>query len=157
LLTELQHGKLVNLHSDKVEHEFVNATLTLAERTRFEIHDTMWQPSTGFGSPEKILFIEMLHDWGTGLERSLYKDGLIHLFGGEDHVVQDVDVILGGKYITKQSASLCAPHTAFKVTTFEKKANRYRNHLSQFLANTSLETIQWVNISRNYVTFETIT
>ena len=97
LLTELQHGKLVNLHTEKVEHEFVNTTLTRAERTRFEIHDILWQPSQGFASPEKMLFIEMLHDWGTGLERSLYKDGLIHMFGGEDHVAQDVDVVLDGK------------------------------------------------------------
>lgn len=157
LLTELQPGKRVNLHTEKVEHEFVNATLTRAERIRFEIQDTMWQPSTGFDSPEKTLIMEMLHDWGTGLERSLYEDGLIHLFGGEDHVVRDVDVILGGKCVSNQSTLLCAPHTAFRVTTFENHANLYRNNRSQFLKNTSLEIIQWINISRNHITFETLT
>ena len=157
LLTEMRHGKLVNLRAEQVEHEFVNATLTHADRIRFDINDAAWHPTKGFGTAEKSLVLEMLNDWGTGLERSLYEEALIHFLGGEDSVVRDVDVILDGECVSNQSTLLCAPHTAFKVTTFENNANLYRNHLSQFLANTSLETIQWINISRNHITFETIT
>jgi GxxExxY protein len=156
LLAELQHGKLVNLRPEKVEHEFVNTSLTHADRTRFETRETMWQPSTGFGSHEKSSILELLYDWGTGLERSLYEDGLIHLFGGDDKVVCDVDVILGGKYVSNQSTLLCAPRTAFKVTIFERNAHTYKNNLSQFLSSTSLEAIQWINIALRHITFETI-
>ena len=157
LLTEMQHGKLVNLRDEQVEHEFVNATLTHVDRIRYDTNDAAWHSAKGFGAAEKSLVLEMLNDWGTGLERSLYEEALIHFFGGEKHVVQNVDVILGGEYVSKQSTLLCAPHTAFKVTTFENNVNLYRNNLSQFLTNTSLKTIQWVNISRNHISFETIT
>lgn len=157
LLTELQHGKLVNVRTEKVEHEFVNATQTRADRIKFKMNDMAWHSSKGFGSAEQSLVMEMLHDWGTGLERSLYEEALIYFLGGEDNVVCDVDVFLGGNLISSQSAFLCSHCTAFKVTKFENNADLYRNNLSQFLAKTSLETIQWINISRNHITFETIT
>lgn len=157
LLTEIQHGKLVNLRAEQVEHEFVNATLTHADRIRYDINDAAWHPTKGFGTAEKSLVLEMLNDWGTGLERSLYQEALIHFLGGEDSVVRDVDVILDGNYLSTQHAFLCDSHTAFKLSTFEGNNGPYRNNLRRLLKNTSLETIQWINISRNHITFETIT
>lgn len=157
LLTEIQHGKLVNVRAEKVEHEFVNATQTHADRIRFSSNDAAWHSSIGFGTAEKSLVLEMLHDWGTGLERSLYEEALIHFFGGEGTVACEIDVTHNGHFVSKQPAFLCAPDTAFKVTTFENDIANYRNDLSRFLNKTSLETIQWINISRNRITFETVT
>jgi dihydroorotase len=43
LLAELQHGKLINLRPDLVEHEFVNALLTREQRTDFVVCDAEWE------------------------------------------------------------------------------------------------------------------
>ena len=42
LLCDLKHGKLVNLRSDSVEHEFVNATQSLEERQTFVVDKAQW-------------------------------------------------------------------------------------------------------------------
>ena len=42
-LTELPHGKLVNLRTEHVQHEFVNNTLTLEDRTGFAVADEEWE------------------------------------------------------------------------------------------------------------------
>lgn len=43
LLAELPHGKLVNMRTEQAQHEFVNATLRLADRTRFVVTTDDWQ------------------------------------------------------------------------------------------------------------------
>jgi GxxExxY protein len=134
LLADLRHGKLVNVGKETVEHEFINAPLTYKDRIKFIHNDSLWHSSPGFGVAEKMLILELLHDWGTGLSRSLYEEGLVHLFGGESNVLSNIDVIFHGHHIVShQPAYLCGPNIAFKVTTFENSTDNYRNSLSQFL------------------------
>lgn len=156
LLTELRHGKLVNLRSDTVVHEFVNTTLTLADRTCFDIDDSTWQATPGFGMAEKSLVIEMFRDWGSGLDISLYEEGLIHFFGGPEQVLQRIDVIQGGVGIAKQAITQCAPRMAFKLTMFDGDPGAYRKHLVRFIQCTELDAIQWINTSRKRLRFETL-
>lgn len=157
LLSELQHGKLVNVRPEQVEHEFVNAKQTHAERTLFDIKISGWHESDGFSSSEKSLLINIIKEWGVGLERALYEEALIHFLGGQESVNSSIEVIISGNAVATQPALLCAPASAFKITTFENNTDTYRNDLTQFLSRTSLKTIQWINISRNLVSFETIT
>lgn len=49
LLTGLHHGKLVNLLSERIEHEFVNTNLTRENTTQFTVDDSRWQETVGFG------------------------------------------------------------------------------------------------------------
>jgi len=156
LLTELQHGKLVNLRPKKVEHEFVNATQPRTERIKFGTNDSRWLATDGFGTAEKLLLKELLSDWGTGLERALYEEALIHFFGGSEQVLGEIDVVLDRTTLAKQTVALCAPRIAFKLTTFENAANGYRKDLIRFLNRTELDAIQWINISRNQLTLETL-
>src|SRR5437016_4910208 len=37
MLTECKHGKLINMRSERIEHEFVNCLLTRSQRTDFEV------------------------------------------------------------------------------------------------------------------------
>jgi len=157
LLTGLKHGKLVNLRSEMVQHEFVNATQTLNERQLFNIQDARWHPSIGFESAEQSLLIALIKDWGTGLERALYEEALIHFFCDQKFINNEVDVVLNGNTVATQPVLLCSPDTALKLTTFENNTDVYRNDLSHFLAKTPLRTIQWINISRGLVALETIT
>ncbi|MDF7801091.1 GxxExxY protein [Pontiellaceae bacterium B1224] len=157
LLTELKHGKLVNLRPEMVQHEFINATQTLEERQLFNIQDSGWHSSIGFESTEKSLLIELIRDWGTGLERSLYEEALIHLIADQNLINNEVDVLLNGNVVATQPVLLCSPSTALKLTTFENNTDIYRKDLCQFLAKTPLKTIQWINISRGLIALETIT
>jgi GxxExxY protein len=156
LLCELEHGKLVNLRPKKVEHEFINTRLTLAERRQFRLDDTEWHPTKGFGTSERTLLLELLNDWGTGLNRALYEEALVHLLGGKEQVITEVDVILGDGNPTKQAVALCGPRIMIRVTAFEKNNRGFAEQLKRFLDVTALDAIQWINISRHRLTLKTL-
>ncbi len=141
-LTGLKHGKLVNVRPEIVEHEFINTSLTNAARRAFSIQDSEWTASQGFGPPEKALMIEIVADWGIGLERTLYEEALFHFLGIGENSTSNVDVILDGQIITSQPTALCSPGTALKITAFEDNTAVYESALTQFLSKTSLGTIQ---------------
>lgn len=44
MLTGMPNGLLVNLRTERVEHQFVSTTLTLSERRLFTIHDADFRP-----------------------------------------------------------------------------------------------------------------
>jgi len=99
---------------------------------------------------------EMLRDWGPGLARGLYEDAVIHSLGGAANVFAGVDVCVNNTPLVKQTVALCADRTAFKLTTLDDDANSYRKGLTRFLNYTERNAIQWVNISRTQLTFETL-
>ena len=156
LLTELRHGKIVNIRPDTVVHEFVNTSLTRADRTCFDIDDSSWHATSGFGIAEKSLVIELFRDWGSGLDISLYEEALTHFFGGTELVLQSIDVILDGVCIAKQTITQCAPRIAFKLTMFDCDARAYMKDLARFIQCTELDAIQWINTSRKQLSFETL-
>lgn len=156
LLTELQHGKLVNFGTERIEHEFVNATLTLADRRHFAVDDSGWCATEGFGTSEKSLACELLQDWGTGLARALYEEALVHFLGGHEQVLREIDVCMRDFPVAKQTVALCAPRTAIRLTTFENDDKAFAQHLISFLNSTKLDAIQWINIARNQLTFRTL-
>lgn len=156
LLTGLQHGKLVNFRSRSIEHRFVNTTQTYMDRIQFDVVDTGWHETDGFLLDQKCLVNEMVCDWGTGLERALYEEALIHFCCEAESEPDSIGVVSGYFCIAEQSAMLCAPGVALKVTTIEKHIADYRQELGRFLRRTNLDAIQWVNISRGRLAFETL-
>ncbi len=156
LLCGLEHGKLVNFRTERVQHEFVNTSLSLAERRKFQIDDAEWRPTDGFGDSEKDSIVELLRDWGTGLERVLYEEALIHLLGGKEQLIREVDIVFGKNRIAHQTVALCAPKTAIRVTAFEDDDSGFAQHLTRFLNAAGLDAIQWLNISRHQLTLKTL-
>jgi GxxExxY protein len=156
LLSGLRHGKLVNLRPDRVEHEFVNALVSKTERQSFTVDTTNWKPAPGFGYSETRLVADILRDWGTGLERYLYEEAIVHFLGGNEKVLQEIDVILNKRIVARQTTNMRAPNIGIRVTTLEKNIKRYRKDLIQFVASTDLRSMQWINITLGKLTFETI-
>lgn len=158
LLTGQHHGKLVNFRPDSVEHEFVNAMATLAERTTFELNDHAWRSTRGFGGHRKAMVIAMLEDWGVGLSRSLYEEAVLHFCGGPGQALTEVEVSLNQQCITSQVVALCSERTALRVTTLkdEPAIRAYAQDLQRFIASTTLDTVQWINISHSHLTFTTL-
>jgi GxxExxY protein len=154
-LVELEHGKLVNLRPDLVEHEFVNATRTRAERTSFEVVDSSWDAP----ADRNLLpwLTTALRDWGTGLDLSLYEDAATHFYGGPELVLGLAEVRDEGRPVGRQPVRLAAPDIAFRVTTMHPKAyENFENHAQRFLAHSALTGLQWINIRHGEVLFKTL-
>jgi GxxExxY protein len=158
LLLDLAHGKLVNLRSAEVQHEFVNAAMTTGERRCFAVqrHDFDVH-SPGAVALEAIL-IPLLDDFGTGLDLSFYEEAVTHLLGGEATVVREVEVIsCDGTTLGTQRLSLCAPDAAFRFTTLAIPPTSFSDHCRRLLRHLPLEAIQWINITNHEITLTTVT
>ncbi len=88
LMADLSHGKLVNLRTEQVQHEFVNTTLRANDRAEFEIADHGWQ-EIGH-KPIREWYTAFLREVGACLDISLYEEALTHLLGGEEQTLQEV-------------------------------------------------------------------
>lgn len=82
MLTGMQHGLLINLRREKVEKQFVSTTLDLAERRRVVVHSSDWQPVNESSCRLHQICLELLADWGAFLSVALYREAIVHFFGG---------------------------------------------------------------------------
>lgn len=157
LLLDLSHGKLVNLRTTEVQHEFVNAAMTTAERRSFSLERRDFVAASPGATAVEGIIVPLLEDLGTGLALALYEEALTHLLGGEAGVVRDVNVLSGdGTVLGTQRMRLCAPGAAFKLTTFSEPPPTFADHCQRLLRHLPLEAIQWVNIANQRVTFTTL-
>lgn len=62
-LADTRHGKLVNLGTPRVEHEFVSTSLSFDDRRQFEIVDREWIASGNAGRLREFI-IALARDWG---------------------------------------------------------------------------------------------
>jgi hypothetical protein len=145
---------LVNLRPESVQHEFVNAPLSHANRTQFTVDCAGFEE--GGNLNWQGWFIEMLRDWGTNLEICLYEEALTHCLGGEAKILQPVEVLAGSRSVTRQLFRLITPDTAFKITAFPELQRNYQSQLERMLHRTKLARMQWINVSRKCVTFKTL-
>jgi GxxExxY protein len=156
LLLEVPHGKLVNFRGDLVEHEFVNAPLTRADRISFEVDDRGYTGIPITGRDLKDLLITILRDWGTCLDVSLYEEALIHFLGGEPQVAKPVPIYAESAVVGHQTLNLLSDDASFCVTVLNDGLQYYEDQLRRFLRHTLLKTMQWLNVGRKLVTFRTI-
>ncbi len=156
LLSGLAHGKLVNLRTPEVEHEFVNALTPLEARREFVVDAERWLEPCSQANLVQRTLIDLLHDWGTGLELPLYEEALTHFLGGEERVVQKLDVVLDDRRLGWQPFRVAAPGIAFKVTAFDGSLEPFEEHARRLMQHTSLSAILWANIGLQKVTFRTL-
>lgn len=157
LLADLPHGKLVNMRTDVVEHEFVNTTLRLADRRQFSVVDDGSADTELELRPVKDLFLALVNDWGTGLELPLYTEAMTKLLGGEDHVIQEIEIISGSRVAGRQKVLLASPGTVFKITSIDERGReRFADHARRFIQHTRMDALLWINITLHEVMFEII-
>ena len=85
-----------------LEHEFVNTTLKHSDRTVFQVADQEWRDPCPAIRPLRDWLLEFLCDIGAGLDVHLYESAVSHFFGGDDVVLQEVDVLLDGRRLGKK-------------------------------------------------------
>lgn len=156
LLTGSHHGKLINFRRERVEHDFVNTSLTYAHRVAFEVESSTWDDSVE-GAPEVRRIVEgFLREWGTGLEQQLYVDALTHFFGGKERVEQEVDIVLEGRRLGRQKVRLAGANAAFKFTTLSGSLKKFESHAERFLKHIDLKYLLWFNIALHTVTMKVL-
>ncbi|HEV3417050.1 MAG TPA: GxxExxY protein [Pirellulales bacterium] len=157
LLTELPHGKLVNLRPDTVEHEFANSTLRRSDRIGFEVSADGWDSSlTGVRDVRRWL-VAALRDWGTGLDLHLYEEACSHFVGRAENILGDTEILVDGRRLGLQMVRFAAPGVALKITAITPEAwPQFEDDAHRFLTHSSLDSIAWINITLRHVRFTTI-
>jgi GxxExxY protein len=157
LLCDFAHGKLINVRSEAIEHEFVNTNWRLAERLKFAINHERWDASIPGTATLSEFLTAFLHELGTGLEIPLYEEAAMHCFGGKEQVEADVRVQIAGHSVGEQRMRLIAPGVAFKITGLDDSLTDFEFHARRLLSHADLRAIAWVNINMKQVTFTTLT
>jgi GxxExxY protein len=157
LLMGLGHGKLVNLRTEKVQHRFVNTSLSFVDRAEFAIDASQWRPVEDCHQALLSWLEGAVREWGTGLERRLYEEAVIHFFGGEEKVLGHTAVLLDRQHIRLQPVFWAGENTIFKVTTLECQfLDAHREHLCRFVDHTRVQALLWINVGPRRLTFKTI-
>jgi GxxExxY protein len=156
LLCGLAHGKLINVRSEDVEHEFVNTSWEHADRVKFAVYVRDWNTSLLGVSRLQEVLIPLLRDLGTGLEVALYEEAVTHFFGGSEQIEADVAVEIDGHRPGQQRVRLIGPGVAVKITGFDGDLEPFEVHARRLLSHLDLRAIAWVNVNMKTVTFTTL-
>ncbi|QEG43079.1 GxxExxY protein [Roseimaritima ulvae] len=152
-LTNAARGKLVNFRSSSVESRFVNSSVDHSQRRQFCVDESKYLGPAEF----RELVTDLVKDWGTGLDVSLYRQAIVHCLGGEDAVICKLAMQVDGHFVGRQRFCLMDESTAFHLTAFNGKLCEHQEtQLRRLLAPSPLLTIVWANIGRSRLTFQNI-
>ena len=151
-LLDLEHGKLVNLRTTRVESRFVNATIPRSERIRFRVCRERYSGGTRLVD----LVVGIVRDWGTCLSLSLYQEAVTHLLGGPESVVRLLPVTRNGITLGNQRFHLANDCEAFQFTAITKSDEDYEQQLRRLLLVSPLQAIHRINIDTHCLAFSTV-
>lgn len=153
LLCQLNHGKLINIRTETVEHRFVNAHGERKGRFQVSLDTSRWNPAFP-GAAQLIDVVNALvGELGAGLEISLYEEAILHFFGGADRLETFVGVLIDGRLAGQKRIRCIAPGVAVKFTTFEMIPESHEDHACRMLRHLDMTSIAWVNIGLKKLTF----
>lgn len=156
LLLGLHTGKLINFRPPQVESWFASTTLTLAERALISTDTSRWRSHSARDGEFQTAVTELLQEVGAYLDLSLYEDLLTQFLGGEQQVVQSVEIVRNGTVLGRQRCRLLAPDIAFRITAHGDERDQVEPHLRRWLAHTGLRALQWINLNRTRAEFITL-
>lgn len=93
---------------------------------------------------------------GTGLDLHLYESACEFALGGADNVIQNIAVGSTTNPLGLQKARVTPEGAIVKVTTLGKGRKNFKDNAMQFLSFVNCPAIQWLNITIDQVTIETI-
>ena len=155
MLANVNHGKLLNFRTAKVQGRLRFNAMTSPQRRQLTWHETEWRPLSSECRTLHERLGDLLKDWGSYLETSLYEDALIHFGGGEAKVIRRVPVVRDGFELGSHALDCHAAWLCFIVTSLTEPA-AHRPHLQRLLALTGMEAIQWFNLNRGVVECVTV-
>ena len=153
----LRHATQLNFRPQRVEHEFVSTGITFAERQNFEVHAETWTPCSEQCESLRKQFLRCLSEWGAFLDPNLYRDALVHYFGGLSSVERNVPVTSEGVLLGTQKMRMINDRIAFTVTASTHRPDTVFDHQRRFLQHTPLKALHWFNLNRHNIEIRTIT
>lgn len=156
LLLGVQHGTLVNLRPERVQHEFVSTHLTPERRRHFTVVDRSWQASDEQSAWLKEKMIALLTDWGAFLEIALYRQAITYFLGGPAAIIKPVPIYSSNNLLGRQRLHLLNDETAFAITAVTGDRSNMANHHGRLLQHTQLKRLQWINLNHHQVEFSTL-
>lgn len=157
MLCDQPRGKLVNFRATRVDDEFINCPLRMADRLQFQFHVDRWQSLSDRCDWLRDLLNRLLGDWGAFLEINLYVDAITHFLGGEPLVLRQIPLSRAGIPLGLQQFHLLTNDIAFRVTALTKDQDKYESHLQRLLALTDLRAVQWINMNHHDMELVTLT
>jgi GxxExxY protein len=154
LLTNCEHGKVINFGGASVGQRFVNNPVTQQERYRYSL-----KAAHSWRGPEmlKKSMVEFIEDIGLFLEAPLYNQALVHHDGGPDHAIERRSMSLSGVPLGQQAFQMCGKDEAFRITTLSRNLSAQRQSLERLVQLSNLKALHWINLNRHQVEFTTLT
>lgn len=156
LLLGLQHGTLVNLRPDRVQHEFVSTGLTPERRRDIQVVEENWRELNERSALLRQRFMEVLADWGAFLEIGLYREAIVYFLGGTDAVIRPIPIYSNSHLLGQQKLHLLTPDISFTLTAVTEGRELFQEHCLRFLSHTRLKAMQWVNLNHHRIEFTTL-
>ena len=156
LLFDLAHGKIINVRTEEVKHEFVNCHRRLVDLRNPTISDKDWEKSSPGSETFRETLTSLVKDWGTGLDITLYEEGLEHFFNLALPLTSTVPVFGSSGHLADQRMRLVTPESAFKLTALSEPSDNLMLNARKLLRHTPLKVIHWANLNHDQITFTTI-
>ncbi len=154
--TNTRHGKIINFRPISVEHEFVSTTLNHEARSLFHIQDSLWNEYSENARKLKSRMLDILNDWGAFFGTHLYKEALLYFLGGEQEVIQSIEIKNGNQLLGHQKFACLSAAEFFLITAAKGDTKRYKAHLSRLLSHTPFDHLYWINLNRSTIQFDTL-
>ena len=97
-----------------------------------------------------------INDWGVYLQTSLYREAIVHLFGGPEKALQRIPIYDGEGQVGTHEVCLLQHDTALAMTALKDGKEAMRDHLRRFLGHTKLSCVQWVNMDQRNIEFRSL-
>ena len=156
LLTDTNHGKLLNLRTSSVQSRFVSTTMTRHDRMSYrlitdgeEIDDTMCINL-------KNLLLSLVDDWGICLDLNAYREALLHFTTGPTSGLLPVPIISHDRIVGSQRMCLLNSESAWHLSSLKSNHTSHEKHIRRLLSHTGLSCIYWINFNQKDIHFRTI-
>lgn len=154
MLQAVNHAKLINFRTDRVEGRLRFNAVTPAERLRLNINER-WRPQSERCEELVQRAKALLSDWGGFLDFHLYEEALIHHFGGADRAVGRFPMRLDGVELGTHEFTFHAKHVCFMISSYPNPRAQ-RHHIEKLLKLSPFAAVQWINLHHHSILFETI-
>ncbi len=151
-LTNSTHGKLVNFRPRSVQSRFVNTTLDGPERRKFEFDHFEYDGPEHFSS----LVHDLVEDWGTGLDCSLYRRAILHCTRQGRESEQLLPMVSSGTSVGNQRFHMLDGDTAIGVTSYPDHLVENKRDFAKLIKFSPLKRFYWINIVHHHVHIATI-
>jgi len=156
MLAAVNHAKLLNFRTARVQGRLRFNTLTNSERHHVNWDDAGWRPLSPECEALKQCARALLKDWGASLDYRLYQEALVHFCGGEAACLRRVPIIRAGVELGSHAVQCHGDQVCFLVTAFTNEVNSQRSHIERLLGLTKMRGVQWLNLNHMTVQFITI-